>query len=182
MKESGLTNQPETLVLDEEAGSASTGPSHSALGSQPAQHKNKMIRVLLVDDHAMVRQGLRSVLDGYTDIEVVGEAANGEEAIEQAIKHEPDVVLMDINMPRMNGVEATAQIRSLYPDIIVIGLSVQTGGHAQQAILKAGATMLLTKEAAVDELHHAILNCLKRPAQTSDREAFPIDVTAEQKI
>ncbi|HZH50133.1 MAG TPA: response regulator, partial [Nitrospira sp.] len=138
-----------------------------------------MICVLLVDDHAMVRQGLRSVLDCYVDIQVVGEAANGEEAVEQVIKLKPDVVLMDINMPRMNGVEATARIKSLYPAIIIIGLSVQTGGQAQQAILKAGAAMLLTKEAAVDELYHAIVNGLNRARDAASREACRMEVRTE---
>ena len=146
--------------------------------------EDAMIRVLLVDDHAMVRQGLRSVLDGYVDIHVVGEAANGEEAIEQVIQHKPDVVLMDINMPRMSGVEATARIKSLYPDLIIIGLSVQTGGHAQQAILKAGAAMLLTKEAAVDELYQGIVKGLNSTTDASTPEAFRIEVRTrtEQKI
>ena len=75
-------------------------------------------------------------------------------------------------MPKMNGVEATTRIKSLYPESIIIGLSVQTGGHAQQAILKAGAAMLLTKEAAVDELYQAILNALKRTRDVVRTEAF----------
>ena len=150
--------------------SAASGRQNDFMHS--ALHKSAVIRVLLVDDHAMVRQGLRSVLEGYADIEVVGEASNGEEAIEQVIQYKPDVVLMDINMPRMNGVEATTRIKSLYPESIIIGLSVQTGGHAQQAILKAGAAMLLTKEAAVDELYQAIVNGLKRTRDVVRTEAF----------
>ncbi|HSC56912.1 MAG TPA: response regulator transcription factor, partial [Nitrospira sp.] len=101
------------------------------------------------------------------------------EAVEQVIKHKPDVVLMDINMPRMNGVEATARIKSLYPGLIIIGLSVQTGGQAQQAILKAGAAMLLTKEAAVDELYHAIVNGLNRSTDAPSREACRMEVRTE---
>lgn len=114
------------------------------------------IRVLLVDDHAMVRQGLRSLLSSYTDIEVVGEASNGEEALTGVVMHQPDIVVMDINMPKMNGIEATATIRNRHPEIIVIGLSVQTGGEVQQAMLKAGAAALLNKEAAVDQLYQTI--------------------------
>ena len=141
--------------------------------------KDSRARILLVDDHAMVRQGLRSVLDGYPDIEVVGEAGNGEEAIEQVIKYKPDVVLMDINMPRLNGVEATAKIKSLYPDSFIIGLSVQTGGQVQQAILAAGAAMLLTKEAAVDELYQAIVNGLSRTQAMVPSEASDLGVRIE---
>jgi DNA-binding NarL/FixJ family response regulator len=124
----------------------------------------KPIRVLLVDDHAMVRQGLRSVLDGYADIEVVGEASNGEEAVFMTKRLHPSLVLMDINMPRMNGVDATAHIKARHPEIVVIGLSIQVGHESHLAMLKAGATRLLTKEAAVEQLHHAILHSLNRPA------------------
>ena len=114
------------------------------------------IRVLLVDDHAMVRQGLRSLLDGYTDIEVVGEASDGEEALAGIVTHQPAVVVMDINMPKMNGIETTAVLKDRYPKIIVIGLSVQAAEEMQQAMLQAGASALLTKEAAVDQLYQTI--------------------------
>jgi PAS domain S-box-containing protein len=135
---------------------------------QPAgssQHSVKPIRVLLVDDHAMVRQGLRSVLDGYADIEVIGEASNGEEAVAMTERLRPSLVLMDINMPKMSGVDATAHIKTRHPEIVVIGLSVQAGHEPHLAMLKAGATRLLTKEAAVDQLHHAILHALNRVAE-----------------
>ncbi len=124
-----------------------------------ARHTNK-VRVLLVDDHAMVRQGLRSVLDGYPDVEVVGEAADGLEAIALAERFLPAVVVMDVNMPRMGGTEATARIKERRPHTIVIGLSVQANGEAQEAMRKAGAAMLLTKEAAVDRLYEAIRDSL----------------------
>lgn len=114
------------------------------------------IRVLLVDDHAMVRQGLRTVLDSYSDIEVVGEAWNGQEAVAGTDRLRPAVVIMDINMPKMNGIEATRVIRKRHPDIIVIGLSVQVGGENERAMKQVGAALLLTKEAAVDELYQAI--------------------------
>jgi DNA-binding NarL/FixJ family response regulator len=127
-----------------------------------ALERGKSIRVLLVDDHAMVRQGLRSVLDGYADIEVVGEASNGEEAVAMTDRLRPSLVLMDINMPKMGGVDATAHIKARHPEIVVIGLSVQAGHESHLAMLKAGATRLLTKEAAVEQLHHAILHALNR--------------------
>ena len=129
-----------------------------SVGQQP-------IRVLLVDDHAMVRQGLRSLLDSYTDIKVVGEACNGEEALAGVVTHQPAIVVMDINMPKMNGIEATAAIRKRHPKIIVIGLSVQTGEEMQQAMLKAGAAALLTKEAAVDQLYQTI-QVVQKPIHT----------------
>jgi signal transduction histidine kinase/CheY-like chemotaxis protein len=114
------------------------------------------IRVMLVDDHAMVRQGLRSLLEGYCDIEVVGEAANGEEALAAIVTLQPAIVLMDISMPKMNGIQATAAIRDRYPEIVVIGLSVQNGGEMHQAMLQAGAAVLLSKEAAVEQLYQTI--------------------------
>jgi CheY-like chemotaxis protein/anti-sigma regulatory factor (Ser/Thr protein kinase) len=143
---------------------------HSTAHAQPptySQPGGKPIRVLLVDDHAMVRQGLRSVLDGYADIEVVGEASNGEEAVVMTQRLRPSLVLMDINMPKMSGVEATGRIKVRHPEIVGIGLSVQAGHEPHLAMLKAGATRLLTKDAAVEQLHHAILQALNRtPADT----------------
>ena len=139
---------------------ASALPSYSPLDPQQPSLSPARIRVLLVDDHAMVRQGLRSVLEAYADVEVVGEASNGEEAVEIAERLRPSLVVMDINMPKLNGVEATAIIRTRYPDTIVIGLSVQAGEEAQRAILKAGAAVLLTKEAAVEELYRTIREAL----------------------
>jgi DNA-binding NarL/FixJ family response regulator len=109
-----------------------------------------------VDDHAMVRQGLRSVLECYADVEVVGEAWNGEEAIKLVDRLGPAIVIMDINMPKMNGIEATAEIKARYPDITVIGLSVNAGDENKVAMLNAGASLLLTKEAAVEHLYGAI--------------------------
>ncbi len=119
------------------------------------------VRVLLVDDHLMMRQGLRSVLESYPDVEVVGEASDGAEAVEFAEKLNPNVVVMDINMPKMNGIEATARIKASYRDILVIGLSVNANAENQETMMNAGATMLLTKEAAVDDLYHAIQKALK---------------------
>lgn len=120
------------------------------------------IRVLLVDDHAMVRQGLRSVLESYPDLVVVGEAWDGQEAVAGVERLRPDIVVMDINMPKMNGIEATVVIKARYPATIIVGLSVNAEGENQRAMLEAGAAILLTKEAAVEELHAAILKVLDR--------------------
>jgi DNA-binding NarL/FixJ family response regulator len=133
---------------------SSVEPGNQEFATQTSSQQS--IRVLLVDDHAMVRQGLRSLLDSYPDIEVAGEASNGEEALACVATYQPAIVVMDINMPKMNGIEATAAIRARYPETIVIGLSVQTGGEMQQAMLKAGAATLLNKEAAVEHLYQTI--------------------------
>jgi DNA-binding NarL/FixJ family response regulator len=116
----------------------------------------KALTVLLVDDHAMMRQGLRSVLEAHADIQIIGEASDGLEAVAMADELRPAVVIMDINMPRLNGIEATTRIKAQYPDIRVIGLSVNAGPNNKEAMLKAGADMLLTKEAAVEELYRGI--------------------------
>ena len=96
------------------------------------------------------------MLEDYSDIHVVGEARNGLEAIFLVEKFRPGVVLMDINMPEMNGIEATAQIRKSYPETSIIGLSVEVVAWNQEAIERAGAVLLLSKEAGVEELYAAI--------------------------
>lgn len=121
---------------------------------------NSTIGILLVDDHAMVRQGLRSMLGGYDDVSVIGEASNGREAVESVDRLRPSVVVMDINMPVTNGIDATVEIKARHPQVAVIGLSVQNSGEAREAMLRAGAVTLISKEAAVDELYLAIRQAL----------------------
>ena len=130
------------------------------LASSALLHAQARVRVLLVDDHGMVRQGLRSVLESYADVEVVGESCNGEEAVASVERLQPSIVVMDNNMPRMNGIEATAEITSRYPGVIVIGLSVQSGGANELAMKNVGAAMLLTKDVAVYALYRAIRETL----------------------
>ena len=128
------------------------------VNEQTAGQRKAGITVLLVDDHAMVRQGLRSVMEAFPNIEIVGEASNGNEAVKLVERRRPAVVLMDINMPKLNGIEATARIKTEHPNVAIIGLSVNTEAGNQEAMKKAGATMLLPKEAVVDELYNAILS------------------------
>jgi PAS domain S-box-containing protein len=123
-----------------------------------------VIRLLLVDDHAMMRQGLRTTLEHYTEILLVGEAKDGQEAVELVEKLRPQVVVMDINMPRLNGIEATAYIKARYPNICIIGISVNAEEDNQESMRRAGATLLIPKEAAVDELYHAIRTGLGLPS------------------
>ena len=143
------------------ASGAQSHPSSPTVERAPLSQKSVRTRVLLVDDHAMVRQGLRSVLECYADVEVVGEAWNGEEAVKAVECLRPAIVIMDINMPKMNGIEATAEITARYPDTTVIGLSVNADVENQEAMLKAGAALLLTKEAAVEQLYGAIQERMK---------------------
>jgi len=113
-------------------------------------------RVLLADDHQIVREGLRSTLQAYDSIQVVGEAANGREAIRKARELKPDVVLMDINMPEMDGMEATAQIRRLLPATRVIALTVHDSAEYVLEILRIGAQAYVLKDTSPDELVRAI--------------------------
>ncbi|MGE0468290.1 MAG: PAS domain S-box protein [Nitrospira sp.] len=130
-------------------------PPSSAL-SQDAK-----IHVLLVDDHTLIRQGLRAMLDGYEEMELVGEAANGEEAVRLVEELHPAVVVMDINMPKMDGIEATRRITSRHPHIAVIGLSVNAGVENQEAMSRAGAVRLMTKESAMEDLYGVIHEAVK---------------------
>ncbi len=119
------------------------------------------IHIVVTDDHAMVRQGLCSVLAQYSDIHVVGEAANGEEALALADRLLPEVMLMDVTMPKMNGVEATSRLKRKHPGIIVIGLSIHTAGQVEAEMREAGAAAFINKEAAVDELYQTIHTAIK---------------------
>ncbi len=132
--------------------STASGPSSSRRLSSPSTR----IRVLVVDDHPAMRQGLRSIVTAYDHLEVVGEAGDGAEAVELAQRLDPDVVVMDVNMPKMDGIEATRQIKAHQPTIVVIGLSVHQSADVEQKMKAAGAFAYLTKESAIDALCHAI--------------------------
>ena len=129
-----------------------TTPLHGKGGFMAMAH----VRVLLVDDHTMLRQGLRSALQIYPNIEVVGEAGNGEEAVASVKQLQPAVVVMDINMPQVDGITATQQITALFPHVAVVGLSVNTDSAFSAAMKQAGAVDVLTKDKALHELYRAI--------------------------
>ncbi len=108
--------------------------------------KTNPIRILVVDDHLVVRMGLRSMIDAQADLTVVAEAANGKEAIEQFRKHRPDIVLMDLRMQEMGGVEATSAIRADFPDARIIVLTTYDGDENIYRALRAGARAYLLKD------------------------------------
>ena len=114
------------------------------------------IRVLIADDHQMMRKGLCDALQEYPNIEVVGEASHGDEAVTATLKLQPNVVLMDINMAIMDGITATRLIKAQHPEIAVIGLSVYPKEYLVYAMKKAGASEVVGKENAMDELYGAI--------------------------
>jgi len=116
----------------------------------------KRIRILLADDHRMVRQGFRLILDAHDDLEVVGEAGNGAEAVELTRSLKPDVVVMDVTMPALNGMEATRRIREVSPYIRVLALSVHRDGVYVREMVRAGADGYILKESADTELLAAV--------------------------
>jgi len=111
---------------------------------------------LLVDDHAIIRQGLRSLLEKQPDIEVVAEAEDGRKALELVRKVLPDIVVMDVSMPGLNGIEATRQICSELPQVRVIALSIHSNRRFVTDMLRAGAAGYILKECLFDELVQAI--------------------------
>lgn len=115
-----------------------------------------MIRILVADDQAIVRDGLVTVLGLVADLEVVGEAADGAEAVEQATELEPDVVLMDLRMPVLGGAEATARLRAEVPGTAVVVLTTYGDDESIAAALAAGARGYLTKDAGREELAAAV--------------------------
>ena len=114
------------------------------------------IRILLVDDHQMMRDGLRSILDLEDDLDVVGEAGNGYEAIEMARTRKPDVVVMDIGMKDLNGIDATRQIKAQSSRVKVVALSTHSDESYVLGMFKAGASGYVLKDAAVEEMRRAI--------------------------
>ena len=123
-----------------------------------------MITILIVDDHPLMRKGIRAVLEMYDNIRVIGEASNGLEAVEYARQLQPSVILMDINMPHMDGVQATRLIKAEQPGVIVIGLSVNEAVSVRRAMDQAGATTFLRKEEVGDDLHDTIVRLMAKPA------------------
>ena len=119
-------------------------------------------RVLLVDDHGPMREALCALLESYEDVEVIAEARDGEEAIISVAACRPEIILMDICMPRMNGIEATTIIKKSQKETAIIGLCMVHDTYAIEAFLKAGALAVVWKE-RLDELHFTIRRaCAKR--------------------
>jgi DNA-binding NarL/FixJ family response regulator len=114
------------------------------------------IRIVLVDDHAVFRQGIRAMLEKDRSMQVVAEAGSGQEAVRLAQEHKPDIVLMDISMPDMNGLDATRAIRSQLPGTRVLGLSMHLDGKIAADLIRAGASGYLAKICDSGELCNAI--------------------------
>jgi len=142
-----------------EAGATEEGPASPVI-----REKDDPIRVLLADDHQMIRQGLVSLLRMESDIEVAGEAENGIQALELARSLRPDVVILDVSMPGMDGIETTLRLIQERPGLKIIGLSMHDEEHAARAMQEAGTTAFLTKGGPSERLVAAIRACRKTSA------------------
>ncbi len=133
-----------------------TAPEPKRPATTMTGSNNAKIRVLLADDHAIVREGVRLILSAEPDIEVVGEAEDGVEAVELARRLKPDVAVIDISMPRLNGVEATRQIKDALPNTHALALTMHADDIYVFQLLKAGASGYVLKRAAATDLVQAI--------------------------
>ena len=128
----------------------------SRLNSDTTSRKIPKTTILLADDHPLLRQSIRSVLEQEQDLEVVGEARDGEEAIRLANELQPDVILMDIAMPKLDGLEATRRIKAVHPDMAVLVLTIHSDDQHIIGILEAGAAGYLTKSVFGEEVVQAV--------------------------
>ncbi|MBN2082879.1 response regulator [bacterium] len=149
----GTTARISAPLVEESA--AAVAP-RGELEAPPAKPQREPIRILLADDQQLTRAGLRALLERAPDFTVVAEAVDGEQAVSLAAEHGPDVVVMDVAMPKLNGIQATSRILAQNPNIKVIGLSMHSDGQFVVEMLRAGATGYLLKDCAQDDLAQAI--------------------------
>ncbi|MBN2239616.1 MAG: response regulator transcription factor [Dehalococcoidales bacterium] len=133
--------------------------------------EQKPVRMIIVDDHKVVRSGLGAVLDASDNLELVGEAGDGEEAVKKCEELQPDVVLMDLLMPKMDGVEATRIIHERWPDIHIIALTSYKEKEYVEGVLKAGAISYLLKNVSAEELMDAVNRAVQGQSSLSPEAA-----------
>jgi len=141
--------------------------------ARPTTRKPAKITVLLADDHAIVREGVKMILTAVPDIEVVGEAEDGLQAVQMARELKPNVAVLDVSMPRLNGIEATRQIRAALPETQVLALTMHADDTYVFQCLKAGASGYVLKRAAATDLVQAI-----RAARRGEAFLYPAIATA----
>ena len=154
-----------------------------------------MIKVMLVDDHDLVRTGIKRLLEDHPDINIVGEATSGEQALELVTEKDPDVVLLDINMPGIGGLEATRKLLQRKPKLKIIMLTMHEDDMFAQRLLKAGAMGYLTKGAKVDEILQALQAVMANQrylcpsiaqqialSQMAEEESSPFDSLSEREL
>ncbi len=134
---------------------------------------SKKIGVLIADDHPLVREGVRKILSTSEDIEVLGEASNGEEVLKLAAEKNPDVILMDINMPVLDGIEATKKIKASFPGIKIIALTIHEQEEYLFELIKAGACGYILKDINPDDLVSAVIGAY------SGRSYLPPSMTSK---
>jgi signal transduction histidine kinase/CheY-like chemotaxis protein len=142
------------LGIKDAAGAAAISKKAAAVDEVENEERGKsdVITVVIADDHAVMRQGLASLIENQSDIRVVAEAADGEQAVALALHFRPAVVLMDFSMPLLNGIEATRRIKNMAPEIAVIGLSMYSSPDIQKSMMDAGAQTFMTKDIQSKEL------------------------------
>ncbi len=133
--------------------------------------KNKNIKILIADDHQNYRNGLRSIIEDEPEMEIIAEAENGNSAVTLAQEFEPDVVIMDINMPELNGIDATRMIVNEIPDVKVIALSMYSEKQYVKGMLNAGVSGYLVKSTAFEELSEAITSVAGNQSYFSQKVA-----------
>jgi DNA-binding NarL/FixJ family response regulator len=122
----------------------------------PSAQRGHPLRILVVDDHETVRRGVCSLLESHKNVEICGEAANGQEAIEKASRQYPDLIILDVTMPALDGFAAARQIRTFLPDVPIIMLSMHEGQHIELQAQQAGAQGFVSKSAAGQVLLKAV--------------------------
>jgi DNA-binding NarL/FixJ family response regulator len=132
-----------------------------------------MIRILTVDDHALLRKGIAALVNAESDLKLVAEASNGEEAVEQFRVHRPDVTLMDLQMPGLNGIEAIIRIRGEFPDARIVVLTTYTGDVQVVRALRAGARAYILK----GHVHKELLETIR--AVHAGQKRIPADIASE---
>jgi len=125
------------------------------------EEKDKLIRIIIADDHQLFRNGLKLLLDSFPELRVAGEAANGNELIRLLSETEADMILMDINMPEMDGIEATRKIMESHPEISVIALSMYGEEEYYYNMVDAGAKGFLLKDSDINEVKEAIITVMR---------------------
>ena len=127
-----------------------------------------MIGILIVDDNVQIREALRVDLETQDNVSILGEAADGVAAVQLAQSLRPEVILMDVNMARLDGVGATRSIRALLPDTVLVGMSCHSREMVEKALLSAGADVFLSKDTLAQQLLPVVKQVLARRAQTSE--------------
>jgi two-component system invasion response regulator UvrY len=154
-----------------------------------------MIKIMLVDDHDLVRTGIKRLLEDQPNIKIVGEAISGEQALDQVTENDPDVVLMDINMPGIGGLEATRKLLQRKPRVKIIALTMHEDDLFAQRLLKAGAMGYLTKGAQVEEIMQAVEAVMANQrylcptiaqqialSQMAEQESSPFESLSEREL